>query len=139
MATFRFKDERIFKPIKCKKAAAAQLSGVTTTLADYNGPVRVQFDRGESVGTMRFVVAESDTVSATFSGMTALASARGITASNVTYAFDLDRMNGARKKFIGVLISGSTASSEVMCQVRCRSNSPIPPDTTGFTSITTIS
>jgi hypothetical protein len=87
--------------------AAGAASGVMDTLG-YD-TARVWLEIGDRVGTLKVSVRESDTVSGTYSGMTAITgfSAITITTSNTARLFIRSRP----KRFMGVHVSNASASS----------------------------
>src|SRR5688572_4424353 len=93
--------------LEFKARAAGAASGVMDTQG-YD-TARVWLEIGDRVGTLKVSVRESDTVSGTFSGMTAVTgfSAVSITASNTARLFIRDKC----KRFMGVHVSNASASS----------------------------
>lgn len=110
-----FRDVRLVQPVVIKK----RTSGTTGSGVVNNSSPRgerlllvVLKGQGSGAGAIKAKFAESDTVSATYSGMTLFASATNFTASATTgnaYGYDIDTRK--RKKFVGVLLSTGTASA----------------------------
>ena len=88
---------------KCKSATGLTRFSAAADVSSYDR-VMVLFKVGSQVsatGTTAIRVGHHDTVSGTYSGMTALSGITGITVSGATYMFDFART----KKFAGFLLS----------------------------------
>lgn len=88
---------------KCKSATGLTRFSGAANVAAYDR-VMVVFKVGSSVsatGTTAIRVGHSDTISGTYSGMTALSGITGIIASGSVSLFDFER----KKKFAGFLLS----------------------------------
>jgi hypothetical protein len=111
-----FRDMAIKQPVVMRRRAAGTAGSGVVNCSSPRGErlfLIVMKGQNSGAGAIKAKFAESDTVSATYSGMTLFASATNFTASAVgsnAYAYDI-ALNGKRKKFIGVLLSTGTASA----------------------------
>ena|SRR5688572_19059479 len=128
-------DMKIGRMVRFEKRSAGASSGVIDSRG-YD-TITVIAEAGHPIGTLAIVVRESDTVSGTFSGMTAITgfSAVGITTSNSTYAFIRNRP----KRFLGIKLSNASASGVVGAYGLLTGGKRIPGSTTdsdlGFADI----
>lgn len=100
-------DIKVVEMVEHNNRSAGVVSGVVDTLGyDRCTVMAIVSDR---VGTARIRVAESDSVSGTFSGMTAIPGfdISGITTSNTRHGFIRDLPN----RYMGVHVSNAGASS----------------------------
>lgn len=109
------RDMRLVQPVVIRRRAAGTAGSGVVNVSSPRGEVLSLFvikGQNSGAGAVKAKFAESDTVSATYSGMTLFASATNFTASAAgsnVYQYNINTRS--RKKFIGVLLSTGTASA----------------------------
>lgn len=98
------------EPIISIKKISTTVVKSGTAATDGSDQILLIFTLGSAAGTAKCFVGFSDSVSGTYSGMTAVTATTlsGCTVSNTTRAIIIDNTGNARK-FIGVKVSNATA------------------------------
>lgn len=136
--------QAVITPFRSSTGTQGVKSG-TCDISDVN-EVALVLSLGSGIGTCKMFIATSDTVSATFSGMTAITTGMtplsGLTTSNTTYALLL-KPAGTLRKFLGVKVSSNTAAGVTAVHAYGFRNDTVPARNqasgaaaTGFVSTT---